>query len=117
MLEVAGATKRFGAVVALDGATLEVPRGRIVGFLGPNGAGKTTAMRSVFGLVRLDSGELRWNGGPIDREARLRFGYMPEERGLYPKMRLADQVVYMARLHGVDSPAAHAAAAHWLGLL
>jgi ABC-2 type transport system ATP-binding protein len=114
VLAVLGAAKRFGTVVALEGASLEVPRGRIVGFLGPNGAGKTTAMRSVFGLVELDAGEVTWDGTPVDRDARLRFGYMPEERGLYPKMPAAVHLAYLAELHGLPRPEAHAAAVAWL---
>ena len=114
MLSVTGASKRFGSVVALDGASLEVPRGRIVGFLGPNGAGKTTTMRSIFGLVQLDAGEVTWDGAPVDRDARLRFGYMPEERGLYPKMPAGVQLSYLAELHGLARPAAEAAAGSWL---
>jgi len=114
---VTGACKRFGSVVALDEAALEVPRGRIVGFLGPNGAGKTTAMRSIFGLVELDAGEVRWEGRPVDRTARLRFGYMPEERGLYPKMPANVQLSYLAELHGVSRSDATAAARSWLARL
>jgi ABC-2 type transport system ATP-binding protein len=114
VLSLAGACKRFGSVVALDHASLEVPRGRIVGFLGPNGAGKTTAMRSIFGLVALDAGEVRWEGRPVDREARLRFGYMPEERGLYPKMPAGVQLAYLAELHGLEGRAATGAAHSWL---
>jgi len=114
VLSVTGASKRFGSVVALDGASLDVPRGRIVGFLGPNGAGKTTAMRSIFGLVRLDAGAVTWEGKPVDRETRLRFGYMPEERGLYPKMPTGVQLSYLAELHGLARPAAAAAARSWL---
>ena len=71
--------------------------GRLTGFLGPNGAGKTTAMRAVFGLVELDSGSVRWRGKPIGQAERARFGYMPEERGLYPRMRVRDQLVYLGR--------------------
>jgi ABC-2 type transport system ATP-binding protein len=111
MLRLNGLHKRFGDVVALDGCTFEVERGEMVGFLGPNGAGKTTAMRSVFGLVVPDHGSVTWAGAPIDRGARLRFGYMPEERGLYPRMRVLDQVAYFGRLHGMARaeafPAAH----------
>jgi ABC-2 type transport system ATP-binding protein len=103
-LETRGLRKRYGHQVALDGLDLTVPTGTVYGFLGPNGAGKTTAMRSVFGLVRLDSGGVFWGGRPIRRAERLRFGYMPEERGLYPKMKVAEQLVYLARLHGL-SPA------------
>ena len=108
MLRVDGLTKRFGDVVALERCAFGVPRGQMLGFLGPNGAGKTTAMRSVFGLVDLDEGSVTWEGRPIDRVARLRFGYMPEERGLYPRMTVLDQVAYFGRLHGMDRSAAEA---------
>ncbi len=114
MLEVVDLTKRYGPVVALDGATFTARPGRIVGFLGPNGAGKTTTMRSIFGLARPDRGEVRWNGVPVDRDARLRFGYMPEQRGLYPRMRVGEQLAYFAQQHGLSSRAANAAAASWL---
>ncbi len=114
MLEVVDLSKRYGQVVALDGATFSAAPGRIVGFLGPNGAGKTTAMRCVFGLARPDRGEVRWAGRPIDRDARLRFGYMPEQRGLYPRMRVAEQLEYFAQQHGLTASAARAAAARWL---
>jgi ABC-2 type transport system ATP-binding protein len=114
VLSVAGASKRFGPVVALDAASLEVPPERIVGFLGPNGAGKTTAMRSIFGLVRLDAGEVCWEGRPVDRETRLRFGYMPEERGLYPKMPAGPQLAYLAELHGLPRTEALTQARSWL---
>jgi ABC-2 type transport system ATP-binding protein len=86
----------------------------LFGFVGPNGAGKTTAMRIVLGVLEPDAGAVRWKGRPLDAPARARFGYMPEERGLYPKMRVADQLVHFARLHGMSAPAARAAAGHWL---
>jgi ABC-2 type transport system ATP-binding protein len=108
------ASKRFGKVQALDGCSFAVEPGRMLGFLGPNGAGKTTAMRSVFDLVRLDSGRVLWGGRPIRRAERLRFGYMPEERGLYPRMPVAEQLVYFGRLHGMDERAARAAVQKWL---
>ncbi len=114
MLEITDLTKRYGPVVALDGATLTVRPGRLVGFLGPNGAGKTTAMRCVFGLARPDRGTITWQGRPIDRAHRLRFGYMPEQRGLYPRMKVADQLSYFAQQHGLSAPAARAATARWL---
>ena len=117
MLELSGLHKSYGTTVALDGCSFDVRRGRIVGFLGPNGSGKTTTMRSIFGLVRLDSGEALWNGRPIGLEERRRFGYMPEERGLYPRMRTLDQVTYFARLHGLDASAASKAALSWLDRL
>ncbi|HEX7100946.1 MAG TPA: ATP-binding cassette domain-containing protein [Acidimicrobiia bacterium] len=117
MLEIIDLHKRYGDVVALDGCTFEVRPGRMLGFLGPNGAGKTTAMRTVFGLVRPDQGEVRWNGEPVDADTRLRFGYMPEQRGLYPKMKAHDQLVYMGRIHGMSKKDATAAADHWLDVL
>jgi ABC-2 type transport system ATP-binding protein len=100
MLTFDGATKRFGGRLALDGCSFEAQPGRLTGFLGPNGAGKTTAMRAVFGLVALDAGSVRWRGAPIGPQARARFGYMPEERGLYPRMQVRDQLVYLGRLSG-----------------
>jgi ABC-2 type transport system ATP-binding protein len=109
-----GVSKRFGAMAALDAVSLNVPRGRMLGFLGPNGAGKTTAMRAIFGLVTPDAGELLWGGQPIDLVARMRFGYMPEERGLYPRMALGEQLAYFGALHGMTAAAARAAADTWL---
>jgi ABC-2 type transport system ATP-binding protein len=100
MLEFDRATKRFGAVVALDACSFTARPGRLTGFLGPNGAGKTTAMRAVFGLVELDGGSVRWQGTSIGTTERARFGYMPEERGLYPRMRVRDQLVYFGQLCG-----------------
>jgi len=114
MLEIRDLAKRYGPVVALDGATFDARPGRIVGFLGPNGAGKTTTMRCVFGLAFPDRGDVRWQGVIVDRNARLRFGYMPEQRGLYPRMRVAEQLSYFAQQHGMRGRAADAAAAHWL---
>ena len=100
MLDFDGATKRFGAVTALDRCTFAARPSRLTGFLGPNGAGKTTAMRAVFGLVELDAGAIRWRGAPVSAAERARFGYMPEERGLYPRMRVRDQLVYLGELCG-----------------
>ena len=91
-------------MVALDDLSFAVPPGQVFGFLGPNGAGKTTAMRAVFGLVNLDGGSVRWQGGAIGLEERRRFGYMPEERGLYPGMQIQRQLEYLCELHG-HSPA------------
>ncbi len=102
MLEFRAATKSFGTLRALDACAFVARPGRITGFLGPNGAGKTTAMRTVFGLVELDSGTVAWNGAPITMECRARFGYMPEERGLYPRMRVRDQLIYLGSLCSQD---------------
>ena len=114
MLSVVDVRKRFGPVEALAGCSFTVERGCMLGFLGPNGAGKTTAMRAVFGLVELDAGELLWDGRPIELAERLRFGYMPEERGLYPRMPVGEQVAYFGRLHGLEARDARAAATDWL---
>ena len=97
-LEVAGIRKSFGDTVALDGIDLHVATGSVFALLGPNGAGKTTLMRAVLGLVRPDAGTIRWDTRPVDDAARRRIGYMPEERGLYPAMRVSEQVVHFARL-------------------
>jgi ABC-2 type transport system ATP-binding protein len=99
MLELAGLTRRFGDAVALDGLDLEVRPGELCGFLGANGAGKTTAMRCAVGVTRPDAGTVRWRGREVDLAARRRTGYLPEERGLYPRMRVHEQLVYLARLH------------------
>jgi ABC-2 type transport system ATP-binding protein len=116
-LQFEGLHRRFGSVTALDGLTFAVPAGQVFGFLGPNGAGKTTTMRAIFGVASLDAGEIRWRGEPVSEQARRRFGYMPEERGLYPGMKLADQVEYFALLHDMPAQAAGKAARHWLGRL
>jgi ABC-2 type transport system ATP-binding protein len=107
VLELIGLRRSFDDVVALDDVSFAVPEGAIVGFVGPNGAGKTTAMRIALGVLEPDAGEVRWRSQPVDALARRRFGYMPEERGLYPKMRVREQLVYLARLHGL--PPGHAA--------
>ncbi len=113
-LELIDLHKRYGDVAALDGCTVEVPRGSMFGFLGPNGAGKTTAMRAVFGLIQPDSGKIRYLGRGIDNNDRLRFGYMPEQRGLYPKMGVLKQLVYFGRMHGLTKGAATEASSRWL---
>jgi ABC-2 type transport system ATP-binding protein len=114
MLELRGVSKQYDEVHALDACTFHAVRGRLTGFVGPNGAGKTTAMRVIFGLVHPDRGELRWDGAPIGTAVRRRFGYMPEERGLYPRMRVRDQLVFFARLSGLSAVAARRAADRWL---
>ncbi len=114
MLELEALSRRFGDIVALDGVTFAVAPGQICGFVGRNGAGKATAMRIVLGLLAPDGGDVRWRGERVDGEARRRFGYMPEERGLYPKMRVDQHLAYMARLHGFDAADARAAAERWM---
>ena len=85
-----------------------------MGFLGPNGAGKTTTMRAIFGLTDLEAGTVRWNGKRVGHAERRRFGYMPEERGLYPSMLVGEQIEYLGRLHGLDQAQAADAARTWL---
>ncbi|HYB23958.1 MAG TPA: ATP-binding cassette domain-containing protein [Solirubrobacteraceae bacterium] len=114
MLEVLDLHHRFGDVLALDGVTLAVGEGELVGLVGRNGAGKTTGMRAIMGILQPDEGTVRWRGDPVGDSERLRFGYMPEERGLYAQMRIGDQVAYFARLHGVERRAATQASTRWL---
>ncbi len=109
--------KTYGDLRALRDLSLEVRGGEIVGFVGSNGAGKSTTMRIVLGVLEADSGEVRWDGAPVDLAVRRRIGYMPEERGLYPRMKVSDQLVYLARLHGLDAPSARAAMEHWTEVL
>jgi ABC-2 type transport system ATP-binding protein len=114
LLELRDLARRYGDVVALDGISFTVEAGQMFGFVGPNGAGKTTAMRIVLGVLAPDRGEVLFRGRPVDFETRARFGYMPEERGLYPKMRVRDQLVYFGRLHGNRAASALAAADRWI---
>ncbi|HEY0493457.1 MAG TPA: ATP-binding cassette domain-containing protein [Candidatus Dormibacteraeota bacterium] len=114
LLEIDRVSRRYGAVVALRELSFTVRSGELFGFVGSNGAGKTTTMRIVIGVLTADSGEVRWDGQPIRFETRRRFGYMPEDRGLYPKMRVLEQLVYLAELHGMARAAAHHAAESWL---
>ena len=114
MLELVDIAVTYGDLVALDGCSFAARPGRVLGLLGPNGAGKTTAMRCVFGLVSPDRGDVCWSGTPVDREARLRFGYMPEERGLYPHMGVRAQLEYLARLSGLGRRSAAAGVERWL---
>lgn len=108
MLEARGLTRRFGDKTAVDDVSFEVADGQVTGFIGGNGAGKTTTMRMIMGVLEPSAGEALWNGEPMTREHRRRIGYMPEERGLYPKQPLIDQLVYLAQLRGVAPAAARA---------
>jgi ABC-2 type transport system ATP-binding protein len=114
MLELKGLTRRYGDVVALDDVSFSVGEGQMFGFVGPNGAGKTTAMRIVLGVLEPNAGEVLWRGRPMDNEARRQAGYMPEERGLYPKMRVRAQLEYLAQLHGLERSAARRSAERWI---
>ncbi|MCW4459025.1 ABC transporter ATP-binding protein [Microbacterium sp. MPKO10] len=102
MLEISGITKSFGTRRVLNDVTFSVSPGRLTGFVGGNGAGKTTTMRVILGLLASDAGRVTFDGTPLTASDRRAFGYMPEERGLYPKMKVAEQLIYLARLHGLS---------------
>ncbi len=102
-LALQGLVRRFGDVTAVDGVSFTVPAGRITGFVGGNGAGKTTTMRLVMGLLEADAGEVTWQGRTATWADRTRFGYMPEERGLYPKQKVLDQLTYLGQLKGLSA--------------
>jgi ABC-2 type transport system ATP-binding protein len=113
-LEIDGISKRYGEPVAARDLTFEVRAGELFGFVGRNGAGKTTTMRIVLGVLTADAGEVRFGGTPLTFDSRRKIGYMPEERGLYPKMRLAEQLSYLGELHGMTGADARASTHRWL---
>jgi ABC-2 type transport system ATP-binding protein len=113
-LDVDRVSKSYGDVVALRELTFDVRAGELFGFVGSNGAGKTTAMRAILGVLAIDAGQVRWAGEPMTLDVRRRIGYMPEERGLYPRMKVAEQLAYLARLHGMSPAAAKASADRWM---
>jgi len=106
MLELIDVRRSFGDVLALDDISFGVRPGRLTGFIGANGAGKTTTMRIVLGVLGADGGQVRWRGAHVAADDRRRFGYMPEERGLYPKMPVAEQLAFFGRLHGLTADGA-----------
>ncbi|CRK61406.1 ABC transporter, ATP-binding protein [Alloactinosynnema sp. L-07] len=112
-LEIDRISKRYGDVVALREMTFDVRAGELFGFVGSNGAGKTTTMRIALGVLAADAGEVRWDGRPVTLRTRRHIGYMPEERGLYPKMKVGEQLIYLARLHGLSAVAAERAMGEW----
>ncbi|WP_166843876.1 ABC transporter ATP-binding protein [Isoptericola sp. BMS4] len=105
-LEVRGLTRTFGDLVAVDDVSFTAPPGLLTGFVGGNGAGKTTTMRMIMGVLAATRGEVAFGGAPVTRADRREFGYMPEERGLYPKQAVLDQLVYLARLRGIPAATA-----------
>ncbi|MPV36116.1 ABC transporter ATP-binding protein [Georgenia subflava] len=113
-LEVRGLTRRFGEKTAVDDVSFVVEPGKMTGFVGANGAGKTTTMRMIMGVLVIHSGTVLWGGRPITGHDRSRFGYMPEERGLYPKQPVLDQLVYLGQLRGMTRSDAAAEAARLL---
>ncbi|MFC0438533.1 ABC transporter ATP-binding protein [Kutzneria buriramensis] len=117
VLEIDRISKRYGTVRALHEMTFDVRAGELFGFVGSNGAGKTTTMRIALGVLAADSGEVRFDGKPVDLATRRRIGYMPEERGLYPKMKVREQLVYLAQLHGMSAADARRATDAWVDRL
>lgn len=113
MLQISRLSKRFGSLQALDEMSFHVDDDELVGFVGANGAGKSTTMRIAMGVLEADSGTVTWDGTPVDAAVRRRIGYMPEERGLYPKMKVEAQLTYLARLHALPKARARAAALEW----
>jgi ABC-2 type transport system ATP-binding protein len=103
-LLLSNVARSFGDVVALRDVSFSVPPGTTFGLLGPNGAGKTTTMRIILGILMPDGGNVTWDGTPVDLKVRRRFGYLPEERGLYGKLKVREQIAYFGRLHGVMPP-------------
>jgi ABC-2 type transport system ATP-binding protein len=116
-LEIDGVSKRYGDIVALQDMTFDVRPGELFGFVGSNGAGKTTTMRIALGVLSADAGQVRFAGQPVNLATRRQIGYMPEERGLYPRMKVAEQLVYLARLHGLSARDAATSVDTWLDRL
>jgi ABC-2 type transport system ATP-binding protein len=113
-LRLRGVSKSFGSFQAIKGLSMEVREGALFGFLGANGAGKTTTMRMILDLFRPDSGQITWNGSEVREVPRHTWGYLPEERGLYPKMRVDEQLLFLARLNGLSKQAAEKELHDWL---
>ncbi|WP_223700812.1 ABC transporter ATP-binding protein [Sutcliffiella deserti] len=101
-LQLKNVTKQFGKHIAVNDLTLEIPESQMFGFLGANGAGKTTTFRMILGLLEPTEGKVSWAGKPITYKESHLVGYLPEERGLYPKMTVKDQMIYLGRLRGMD---------------
>lgn len=114
ILRIEHITKTFGAHIAIDGVSLSLKKNSILGLLGPNGAGKTTLLRLITQIVLPDSGQLFFNGQPLTEAHRTQMGYLPEERGLYRKMRVQEQLIYFAQLRGMSAKAAKQQSTHWL---
>lgn len=114
VLKLENITKNFGNFTAVDHLSLTIPEKEMFGFLGANGAGKTTTFRMILGLLDASSGNVTWNGGRIDYSTSHLIGYLPEERGLYPKLKVKEQLVYLARLRGMDKRLAARELDKWL---
>ncbi len=113
-LDIRNVSKTYGSFKAVDDVSFSVTPGRIFGFLGTNGAGKTTTMRMILDIIRADTGSITWNGTATTEVARRDFGYLPEERGLYPKMAVDEQLLFLAQLYGATKHDASASLDDWL---
>src|SRR5699024_1407710 len=114
VLQLNNVTKKFGSHIAVNDLTLTIPERELFGFLGGNGAGKTTTFRMILGLLDETSGSITWNGDRIGYRDSHLIGYLPEERGLYPKLKVRDQLIYLSKLRGVDKGKALQQIEHWL---
>ncbi|PWW27826.1 ABC-2 type transport system ATP-binding protein [Cytobacillus oceanisediminis] len=113
-LQLEHVTKRFGQFTAVDDLSLSIPESEMFGFLGANGAGKTTTFRMILGLLDSSGGKITWNGKRIDYSTSRLIGYLPEERGLYPKLKVKDQIVYLAKLRGMAKQDSLKELSYWL---
>ena len=113
-LSLNSVSKSFGAKCVVNNLDLNIESGDVFGFLGPNGAGKTTTMRMILDIIKPDSGRIAWQGQPVSLKTAHRFGYLPEERGLYPKMMVAEQLRFFARLRGLSNSQAKKQIAYWV---
>lgn len=113
-LELKNVTKKFGSFTAVDNLSISIPENEMFGFLGGNGAGKTTTFRMILGILESTNGQITWDDKPINYSTSPYIGYLPEERGLYPKLKVRDQLVYLARLRGMEKKAALSELEYWL---
>ena len=115
-LEVSAVVKKFNEKTAVDEISFKIEKPGVFGLLGTNGAGKTTTIRMILGILEKDSGVIQWNGKPVTRE-NVKFGYLPEERGLYPKAKIQEQLTYFGKLRGLDTKSVKKAISYWLDRL
>src|SRR5512141_2094440 len=113
-IELTGVSKTFGKFRAVDGLSFRVPRGKVFGLLGPNGAGKTTTIRMIMNITAPDEGEIRILGAPMSRGTQNRIGYLPEERGLYRKMKVLDHLLFLAAIKGITKEKSKERIAEWI---
>ena len=114
ILEIRNISKRYGDVTAVDNLSFDVPRGSVFGLLGPNGAGKSTTIRMIMRIIMADEGAIRLDGVPVDDDRRRLIGYLPEERGLYKKMKVLEHLVFLGTLRGLKPGDAKRRALGWL---